>query len=71
MLLEGVIRADWGNVENSVLIVKFDGAKVTEYMRNVLEITVGEATATITCELVDGTPFEGSERIGIISKGKK
>jgi len=46
-------------------------AKVAEYMRDCLGITDGEVTSTITRELWDGTPFEGSETIEVISKGKK
>jgi len=71
ILLEGVIPAEWANVENSVLMVKFDGAKVTEYMRDCLGTTDGEVTSTITGELLNGTPFEDSETIGVISKDKE
>lgn len=45
--MEGVIPAEWVNVEDSVFMVKFDGAKVTEYINDVLRTTDGEVTLTI------------------------
>ena len=57
------------------LMVKFDRATVIEYLGTV--DTVGDGTGidedvelTITGELTGGTPFEGSDTIRVIKKGK-
>jgi PKD repeat protein len=69
VLLDGVIPADWGTAEGNIMMVKFERFKVIQYMRNVLGITKGEVTLTVTGQLFDGTPFEGSDTIMVISEG--
>ena len=67
--MEGVIPAEWVNVEDSVFMVKFDGAKVTEFINAVLGITDGEVTLPMTGELSNGIPLEGGDTIAVMSKG--
>jgi len=71
ILIDGVVPAEWGEAEGNVLMVKFDRQAVIEYIREVLEITNGEVTLTITGKLYDGTMFEGSDTIRVISRGRR
>jgi len=71
ILLENNIPAEWTNIEDSVLIVKFDRAAVIQYIRDILDITSGEVALTIAATLVDGTSIEAADTIRVISKGKR
>jgi len=71
ILLDGVVPAEWGNVEGNVLMVKFDRQAVIEYIRDVLEIADGEVTLTVTGKLYDETMFEGSDTIRVICRGRR
>ncbi len=44
--------------------MKFDRQELISYL------SVGDVTLTVTGELNDGTPFEGSDTIRVINKGK-
>lgn len=70
ILLEGVIEVQHSDVQDGVLMVKFDRQNVIAYIELVLEVTPPDnVTPTVTGE-VAGTPFEGSDTIRVISKGK-
>lgn len=58
------ILAEWGDIQDDVLMVKFDRSS----MKDLLE-TADEAELVVTGE-VDGIAFEGSDTIRVISKGK-
>ena len=62
---EGEVTAEWGNVQDGVLMVKFDRSEVADMLSpgNAVELTVRG-------QLTDLTPFEGSDTIRVISKGK-
>jgi len=60
--LEG-IPADWGKVTGDKLKVKFSRAALIEHIRDVLGITEGDVELTVTGNLLDSTPIEGSDTI--------
>ena len=64
VMLESV-NADWGNVEGNVLMVKFVRSEVAAILR-----PEGAVELTVTGEFKDGTTFEGSDTIRVISPGK-
>lgn len=72
--LEGTIPAeahptevgDYDDDGITDLMVKFDRSALIEY----LDATTGEVTLTVSGELNDGTPFEGSDTITVIDQGK-
>lgn len=59
------IYADWGNVKDGVLMVKFSRSAVTEIIS-----TGDEVEITVTGKLEDGAMFEGSDTIRVIKPGK-
>ena len=63
ILLEGSISAEWSDVQDNVLMVKFNRTAVRECIIDVLGVKYGNVTLTITGNLFDGTPFEGSDVI--------
>ena len=68
--LEDNIPAEWGDIQDGVLMVKFDRATVIEYIRDVLGVTEGEVTLTVTGR-VAGTLFIGTDTITVIQRGHK
>jgi len=70
VLLEYEIPAEWGDIQDGVLMVKFDRATVIEYIRDVLGVTEGEVTLTVTGR-VAGTLFIGTDTITVIQRGHK
>ena len=57
------------DVQDGVLMVKFNRQDVIAYIESLdLELPV-DGTLTVTGELTDGTPFEGTDTIRVISKG--
>jgi PKD repeat protein len=70
VILDGVISAERGETDENVLMVKFNRAEVIQYINDVLHMTEGEVTLTITGSLADGTPFEGEDTIRVQTKGK-
>jgi len=71
ILIDGSVSLAWGKTEGNALMVKFDRQAVIEFIREVLEITNGEVTLTITGKLYDGTTFEGGDTIKVIFKGRR
>jgi outer membrane protein assembly factor BamB len=62
ILLEDAIPAEWGDVQGTTLMVKFDRGEVEDYIgvpQDVIELWV-------TGEFYDGTEFEGSDTIRVI-----
>ncbi len=71
-LLEGVVAAEGGEVQDGTLVVKFDRQEVVTYLDDVLGITPpADVELSVSGELTDSTPFEGSDTIRIIRPGKK
>jgi len=70
VLLEHEIPAEWGDIQDGVLMVKFDRATVIEYIRDDLGVTEGEVTLTVTGR-VAGTLFVGTDTITVIQRGHK
>lgn len=62
----GGVSAAWGDVQDGVLMVKFDRAEVQSILSPGDEIEL-----TVSGELNDGTPFEGTDTIRVTDKGKK
>jgi len=60
ILLNDTIPAEWTDVQDNVLMVKFNRTKVIDLM------TLGNQTIKITGELTDETPFEGIDTIRTI-----
>jgi len=66
-----ILTADWGEIQGSVLMVKFDRTALINYLH---ETDLGEGaksfelTLTITGDLLDWTPFEGSDTITVLKK---
>ena len=70
ILLEYLLEVQHSDVQDDVLMVKFDRQDVIAYIELVLEIELpADVTLMVTGELTDGTPFEGSDTIRIIDEG--
>jgi len=70
ILLEGLFRAEWSNVEGKALMVKFDAHAITDYLWGKLYHMGLERTSIelkVTGQLKDGTYFEGSDTITIMN----
>jgi len=73
----GIITAAWGKVVGNKLMVKFDRQMVIDYiwayklyhMQIPLPQEGVEVDLTVSGELSDGTPFEGSGTIRVINRG--
>ncbi|MFC1981783.1 choice-of-anchor Q domain-containing protein [Chloroflexota bacterium] len=65
--IEGEITVEHSDMQDSVLMVKFDRQELKDYLGE----TTGDVTLTVSGELTDGTPFEGSDTIKVINNGKK
>jgi hypothetical protein len=66
VILEDTIPAEWGDVQNHTLMVKFDRSEVEDY----IGVPQESIEFTIMAKLIDGTPFEGSDIIRVIDPGK-
>jgi len=70
--LEVLLEVQHSDIQDGVLMVKFDRQEVIAYIEVVLKITPPEdVTLTVMGELRDGTRFEGSDTIRIIDPGSK
>lgn len=69
--IEG-ISAAWSEIQNGVYMVKFDRAAVQAYLTNEPDYESApkfyDIPLTVTGELVDGTPFEGTDTIRVLQK---
>jgi hypothetical protein len=66
VMLENVIPAEWGDIQNGTLMVKFDRSEVEDY----IGVPQESIELTVSWELMDGTMFEGSDAIKVIDPGK-
>jgi hypothetical protein len=66
VILEDTIPAEWGDVQNDTLMVKFDRSEVEDY----IGVPQESIELTISGKLMDGIPFEGSDTIRVIDPGK-
>lgn len=65
--LDGVVQADWGEVNSSCLVVKFDRTSLIEYL---IEEGYGdgdEVTLTLSGEFKDGVRFTGEDTIRVVN----
>jgi hypothetical protein len=60
------VPAEWGDIQDGTLMVKFDGEVVQGLFAGPDDAAILEVTGI----LQDGTPFEGSDTIRVIEKGK-
>lgn len=60
---EEAVSADWGEVQDGVLMVKFDGPAVAEML------ALGDAVEVFIGGKVNGVRFEGRDRIRVIDPG--
>ena len=68
ILLEGQFSPEWSNIEGDTLMVKFDASLVTPYLWDRLN-HMGSRTSielTVTGELMNETPFMGSDTVTIM-----
>jgi hypothetical protein len=64
ILLEDTIPAEWGDIQNETLMVKFDRSEVEDML------SPGTYNLKVSGELVDGTGFEGeSDEVRVIGPG--
>jgi len=59
ILLEGELQVEHSDVQDGVLMVKFNRQLLIEYL------ATGDVTLTVTGELTDGKPFQGSDTIRV------
>jgi hypothetical protein len=62
ILLEDTIPAEWGDVQGTTLMVKFDRSEVEDY----IGVPQDAVELWVTGEFYDGTEFEGSDTIRVI-----
>jgi len=70
ILLEGLLEVQHSDVQEDVLMVKFDRQDVIAYISVILGITTPDyVTLRIVGELNDGVSFEGTDVIRVIDEG--
>lgn len=62
ILLEDTIPAEWGDVQGTTLMVKFERSEVEDY----IGVPQESIELWVTGEFFDGTQFEGSDTIRVI-----
>jgi len=69
--LEGLLEAQHSDIQDGVLMVKFDMQDLIIFLESVIGvIPPEEIPITVTGELKDGRPFEGSDTIRVIERGE-
>ena len=70
VLLEGLLEVEQSELQDGALMVKFDREDLATYLEFVLGVIPPvEVELVVTGNLTDGTPFEGSDTIGVIDEG--
>jgi len=68
--LEGLLEVQQSDIQDGVLMVKFDREDLAAYLDLVLGVVPPVAVElVVTGNLTDGTPFEGSDTIRVIDEG--
>jgi len=68
--LEGVLEVQQSDIQDGVLMVKFDRQDLVDYLDFVLGVVPpAEGELVVTGNLTDGTPFEGRDTIWVIDEG--
>lgn len=70
ILLEGLFKAEWSNIEGEVLMVKFDASIVTDYLWGKLYhmgVKRAPIELKVTGQLKDGADFSGSDTLTAIN----
>ena len=67
VVLDGVITAEWGEVDGTNLMVKFDRPQVIAYLIEEGYGDGGEVTLTVSGEFTDGVRFSGEDTIMVIN----
>ena len=69
--LEDELTGEHSDVQDNVLMVKFNRQDVIACIESLCLELPADVMLTVTGELTDGTPFEGSDTITVISEGGK
>ena len=70
VLLEGLLEVQQSDIQDGVLMVKFDREDLAAYVEVFLGVVPpAEVELVVMGNLTDGTPFEGRDTIGVIDEG--
>jgi len=70
--LEGLLEVQQSDIQDGVLMVKFDREDLAAYLEIVLGVVPPvDVELVVTGNLTDGTPFEGKDTIRVIDEGGK
>jgi len=70
IMLEGLFSPEWSNIEDGMLMVKFDASSVINYLWDRLYhmgVKRGSIELRVAGQLMDGTQFSGNDKITIMS----
>ena len=70
IMLEGLFVPEWSDIENGMLMVKFDASSVIDYLWDQLYHMGGRRgfiELTVAGQLIDGTQFSGSDKTTIMN----
>jgi hypothetical protein len=67
--LEGLLEVQQSDIQDGVLMVKFDREDLAAYLEVLGVVPPVEVELVVMGKLTDGTPFEGRDTIGVIDEG--